>query len=114
MSVALSKGVSVTLLSTVTTGTSSAVVVPITSNWLYISIICVGTISTGTLIIEEASAPDYAGTWSQLGSDIDLTALTGGKETVAHINGTFRAVRVRVGTDVTGAGGSVTVGIMSN
>ena|SRR5258706_5296476 len=114
MSTASSKGILITLLSAVTTGTSVAIVIPITSDWLYISIVCAGTISTGALVLEEAADPDYAGTWSQLGNDIDLTALTGGDVEIVHINSTFRAVRARVKTDVTGAGGSVTVGLMSN
>ena len=84
-----------------------------------------GTISTGTLIIEEADwAPDampYSGTWSTIYftippatsavSSIDLTALTGGAQQSLKFTGpnAFGYVRVRIGTAVTGSNGSVTV-----
>lgn len=110
--IALMKGVLVSSLSAATTGTGTPVNVPITSDHLYIVVLGAGTISAGTLILEEAHDPEYAGLWSQLQS-IDLTTLTGADALIIHINATFRAVRARLSADVTG-GGNVTVQFMSN
>jgi hypothetical protein len=84
-----------------------------------------GTISTGTLIVEEADwdplGPPYTGTASTIYftippatspvSSIDLTALSGGKEQSLKLWGPngYAYVRVRIGTGVTGSGGAVTV-----
>lgn len=118
----------VVLLNAVTTGTSGAVSLKdYVAPALYI--IGTGTISTGTLVVEEADwdeslASTYAGTWSTIYfivppattavSAIDLTALTGGspgKQQSLKLRGpnAYGYFRVRVGTDVTGAGGTVTV-----
>ena len=80
-----------------------------------------GTISTGTLIVEESDQQGFGGTWSQIDS-IDLTAVTGGSTTgiqqASHepvsAPGTFayRWVRLRIGTSVTGSGGSVSVSLL--
>ncbi len=72
----------------------------------------IGTVSTGTLLIEEAdftpSENDYAGTWSQITS-IALSTVTGGAQVAYHLTDTsYGMVRVRVSVAVTG-GGSVTV-----
>lgn len=84
-----------------------------------VTVIGVGTISAGTLIIEEADydplgqAP-YSGTWSQIDS-IDCTAVSGGKTESSHEPVSapgayvFSQVRGRFSVDISGAGGSVTV-----
>ena len=112
MSLASSKGIEVLSLSAATTGTGTSVNIPISSNNPRINVRGVGTISGGTLILEEASSPAYTGTWSQLLS-ITASALTGGAEQVVHILGTLGAVRGRISSNITG-GGSVTVGVISD
>lgn len=113
---ALPTGQLVTLLSAVTAiTTKAAVVIPTEYKTITIFIIGVGTISAGTLVIEESDNVDYAGTWSQIGSAIDLTALTGGAQQVVHIAvSNFFALQVRLSVGVTGANGSVTVEIQAN
>lgn len=77
-----------------------------------------GTISAGTLLIEEASydpqtEPIYGSTWSQVQS-IDLTAVTGGIAQSIHVPTSvpgqyaWDVVRGRISSAVTG-GGSVEV-----
>lgn len=80
-----------------------------------------GTISTGTLILEEAyydlNQGVYAGTWSQLPGSvpIDLTVLTGGAQQAVHIvDYSIWALRARIGTSVTGANGSISVWAWGN
>lgn len=77
-----------------------------------------GTISAGTLVIEESygqdsAAGEYAGTWSTLAT-IDLTTLTGGEQVVVHFAGSVWHLRARIGTAVSGAGGSVDVWVWGN
>src|SRR6185503_15052290 len=66
-----------------------------------------GTVSAGTMLIEECyydpAGPVYSGTWSLIAT-VDLTTLTGGKQTVYHYPGSFWAVRTRISVDVTGGG----------
>ena len=76
----------------------------------------IGTISTGTLIIEEAdysqTEQDYTGTWSQIAS-ITLSGVTGNAQTAYHItDSSYGYVRVRLSAAVTG-GGSVYVVLRS-
>jgi hypothetical protein len=94
-----------------TTGTGTAVQVPADVSNLRIDVIGNGTITAGTLVLEEAWSPKYGGTWSALSGPsgaIDLTALTGGKTQTWHFLGNFATVRGRLSANVTG-GGSVTV-----
>jgi hypothetical protein len=117
MNTLLARGSAATSLSAVTTGTGSAYVVPITCDHLIVTIRGTGTISAGALVIEEAATPDYAGIWSNIEVDEAATILanqlTDGAEKVIHIFGTFRAVRTRITTNITG-GGSITTEIVSN
>lgn len=74
-------------------------------NWLVEG---VGTIASGTVVIESAHAADYSGTWNELDS-IDASTLTGNKlygNTFPHVPGGF--VRARVSVEIAG-GGTVTV-----
>ena len=112
MITALMKGVPYLLQSAVTSGNGAVVMVPITCNKLDFFVVGAGTISGGALSIEEAYDPDYTGTWSVIQA-ITLTSITAGAIVVVHVEGTFRAVRARVSTPVTG-GGTVTVYAMSN
>lgn len=112
MPVAASKGTTVNLLVAVTTGTSIPASVPNTSNSPRVHVRGAGTITGGTLIIEEALDPNYTGLWSQLQS-IVLTTLTANAELVIHITGTIGAIRARLSANVTG-GGTVSVDLVSN
>ena len=86
MTVASPKGVITELLPLLTTtGTGASVSVPITSSYLRVHIKGTGTITGGTIIIEESSNPDYTGTWSQIQS-VAASSLTGGAESVIHLS----------------------------
>lgn len=106
------KGVTLPLLTSVTTGTGTAVVFPITVDHIRFSVIGGGTISGGNIIIEEADTPDYSGTWSLIVSTTAIT-LTGGNQDVIHIFGTIGAARARISSNITG-GGDITVNVTSN
>jgi hypothetical protein len=72
-----------------------------------------GTTSGGTLKIEEASwtdpGPVYAGTWSQIGTDIAASSFTGTAQIAYHLSpNSYHYIRVRISADITG-GGTVTV-----
>ena len=68
-----------------------------------------GTVSAGTLIIEESADAGDTGTWSAIGSSVDLSTLTGNVTlAIHHPVAAYRALRWRLSAAVTG-GGSVTV-----
>ena len=107
---------SVPLLDDATTGTSGSVPCHGFPN-VAINIEGSGTISAGTLVIEEAwfnaaQANTYSGTWSQIESSIDLTAVSGGEQQIVHLPSpnAYANVRVRLTATVTG-GGSVSVSL---
>lgn len=62
--------------------------------------------SGGVLSIEEAATDDYAGTWSVITT---VTQAGASQADVVHLTGSFRAIRARLSTGVTG--GTVTVTI---
>lgn len=109
---------SVPLLDDATTGTSGSQACHGFSN-LTIYVDGQGTISGGTLVIEEAwwnaaRENTYAGTWSQIGT-VDLTDVSGGAQLAYHAGGSggsfaYANVRVRVSSDVTG-GGTISVAL---
>lgn len=67
-----------------------------------------GTISGGVISIEECRDPEYASTWS-LSATVTASDLTGDKEMKVNLAAcTFRAVRGRISTTITG-GGSVDI-----
>lgn len=106
------KGVPVTLLDAVTSGIGTAVVVPITSKNQRVHTRGAGTITGGTILIEEAKDPAYTGTWSEIQS-ITASDLTGGAETVTHIVGTMNAIRGRISSAILG-GGSITMELVTD
>ncbi len=87
----------------VTTGTSK----PINAkeyDELVFTFESVGTTSGGTLLIEEASRPNYSGTWSQIAS-VSASAFTGTVQQAYHIApNKYAFVRVRISSDITGGG----------
>lgn len=87
----------------VTTGTS----IPIDSqafDELAFTFESVGTTSGGTLLIEEASRPNYSGTWSQIAS-VSASSFTGTAQQVYHISPSkYACVRVRISLAITGGG----------
>ncbi len=108
------KGVATSLLPLLTTtGTGDSVAVPITSQHPRFHVRGAGTITGGTIIIEEALDPDYAGTWSQITS-IAASGLTGGAEQVIHlVDATLGSVRARISSNITG-GGSVSADLVTD
>lgn len=106
-------GVKQLLQDAATTGNGNAVDVKGICRELAFFVDGTGTISAGTLQIEEARSTAYAGTWSPLATALDLTTLSGTKATVVRVTGVFQAVRARLTADVTG-GGSVTVEVVGS
>lgn len=76
-----------------------------------------GTISGGTLLIEEADygddEPPYSGTWSQLVS-VACSDVTGGAQKGVHLSlGAYGYLRARISSAVTG-GGTIAVVLLSD
>jgi hypothetical protein len=102
--ISASPGRPVSLLSAVTTGTGVAVAVPMSEGNCRITLTGVGTVTGGTIVLEEAESPTYNGTWSQLYSlTFSVTALTNLIQTI-HIMGKLGFVRARISANVTGGG----------
>lgn len=96
-----------------TTGTGVAVSIPNSSKNPCVYVRGAGTITGGTIIIEEASDVAYAGTWSQIQS-IAASGMTGGAEVAIHLSGvTLKGIRARVSSNITG-GGSVSADLVSD
>ena len=107
------KGVSVNLLSAVTgTVSSDSIALPITSYYPQIIITGSGTISGGTVLIEESDEDEYTGTWSLIQS-ITASGLNGGAKQIVHILATVRFIRVRVSSAILG-GGNISADLVSN
>lgn len=66
-----------------------------------------GTVSGGTIVIEQASTPDYAGTWYLLDT-IDAANAAAGTEGYGTFPGVVAFARARISSDITG-GGTVSV-----
>ncbi|HMF95090.1 MAG TPA: hypothetical protein VKE96_12380 [Vicinamibacterales bacterium] len=97
----------------VTTGTGNWVAIACGASLLTITTTGAGTITAGTLLIEETDALDdgSAATPAQL-STLDLTTITAGKKNVAHATaGAYGFIRARLSAAVTG-GGTVVVSLM--
>lgn len=107
--VASAKGLITSLLSLVTTGTGIGVVLPITSSNPRVHMRSIGVITGGVVVLEEASAPDYTGTWSTLFTYTPAT----NSEQVIHILGTIGALRARVSSNILG-GGTITAELVSD
>ena len=103
------KGVITPLQSAVTTGTGTGVVIPISAHNPRVHMRAAGTITGGTVVLEEASVPTYTGTWSTLYTYTPTTD----SEQVIHILGTVGAIRTRVTSNITG-GGTVTAELVSD
>lgn len=69
-----------------------------------------GTISGGTILLEEAESSSYSGTWSLLAT-VTASDLTGGKVKTLHVvESKYNSIRLRISSDITG-GGTVTLSI---
>lgn len=66
-----------------------------------------GTVSAGTIVIEQASSRSYAGTWYLLDT-IDAANAAAGTEGYGTFPGVVDFVRARITSNITG-GGTVTV-----
>lgn len=90
----------------INTNTPQGVAVPASRTRCNFEIVGTGTISSGTVVLEEnGQDPNYAGTWSQITS-ISASTLTGGASQVVHIEGSMVFVRWRISVAI-GGGGSV-------
>lgn len=95
-----------TLLSAVTTGTGAAIDCS-DSQIITLFITGAGTITGGTLVIEESDKSTFSGTWSTV-QTFSLTVLSGGAVLAFHQQGAFGYLRGRLTSNVTG-GGTITV-----
>lgn len=103
-----------------TTGTGG--ILYLAGNCERLTVVCQGngTVTTGTIVIEEAyyngpplgGEPAPSGTWSAIQS-ITGSTLTTGAQTVVHSVGSYWAVRARISAQITG-GGSVSVWAWGN
>lgn len=101
----------VKLLDAVTTGTSGVVGNNGRGREHVFYIYGAGTVSAGAVQIEEAHSGSYSGTWDAAASPV--TVVSGTVDTV-RLTGCYGALRARVSTTVTGAGGNVSVEYFSN
>lgn len=56
-------------------------------------------VSAGVITIEESHDPDYTGTWSSIGT---VTTAAASICQAVHLQGTYKALRVRISTGITG------------
>lgn len=104
------------VVSGVTSGTSPSIN-RVGQNELSLYVRGIGTITGGTLLIEEADYGDdeapYSGTWSQLTS-IACSDVTGGAQKGVHLSvGAYGYLRARISSAVTG-GGTIAVVMLSD
>src|SRR5574340_261806 len=100
-------GVPITLLDTVTTGTSAAIAIPPSITYHNFNIAAASGVNAGKVQIETANAPDYAGTWAPVGAETSVVAAA---ELLITYIGLLQFVRARITTTISGgAGPSATV-----
>ena len=107
----LQQGVLTSILGAAISGTGNPFCVPNSRTQTRVNITGAGTISGGTLIIEESEDPTFAGVWSQILSVAAIT-LTGGALQTLHIFSTLGFIRARISANITG-GGTVAVTAMT-
>jgi len=66
-----------------------------------------GTVSGGTILIEQSDQSGYSGTWNQLAT-IDAANLSAGTDGFGTYPGPMNFIRARITSDITG-GGTVSV-----
>lgn len=98
----------VDLLATATTG-SGTYDVNATARELKLFIVGTGTITAGTVTLEEAHDPTYTGAWSSFEAPI---AVPSNAVVTRPYSGCFKAVRARVSDTI--VGGTVTVKLFGN
>lgn len=120
MSVTLAPGSPMALQTAATSGTGGILVLSGQCTQWTFSLIGSGTISGGTILLEEApyydldDEPVASVTWSLLpGGTITASNLTGGVSQLAHYRGSSWAVRARISSAITG-GGTVTIRAWGN
>lgn len=93
-------------LSAATSGTGAAIAFNSCkqASW---TTVCSGVVSGGTIIIEQASSADYAGTWYLLDT-IDAANASAGTEGYSTYPGVIAFLRARISSAITG-GGNVSV-----
>lgn len=101
------RGVPVTLQDAATTGNGTVIAIPDSFRNHKLTIKGVATVSAGAIQPETANAPDYSGTWAQVGGG-PITVVSGA-EIVYTWTGLIQFLRARISTTITGSGGSVTV-----
>jgi hypothetical protein len=89
-------------LAAATTGTGASVDVG-NGNYVTFYVTGTGTITGGTIILEESDLKSYAGTWSQLQS-VTASSLSGGVVQAFHFAGAIAWVRARISSNITGGG----------
>ena len=106
-----------TLLNAATTGTGATLNVNGKAVQLTVAIQATGTISGGTIVVEEAyyQTQTYTGTWSVIRTFTGATDFSTSSQTVFHSQAPagYWKVRARIGSSITG-GGTVTVTAWTN
>jgi hypothetical protein len=106
MTIAAMSGVPFKLQDAATTGNGNVLaILPSFRNHTWI-ITGAGTVTTGTIQIEASNDPADTGVWAAIGA---LTTILSATDLMIQATGIFNFVRARIVTNVTGAGGSVTV-----
>jgi hypothetical protein len=91
---------------TVTTGPSGTLAVNAAGAYITIWVKAGAGVSAGAVTIEEADDAAYAGTWAIIGSAVSTAAAS--ITQAVHITGTYRYIRVRISTNITGGSVDVT------
>jgi len=107
----VSRGIALTLQTAATTGNGVVATIRPGTKDITITVTGAGTISGGTVSIEEASSESYAGTWSIM-EDFPATDLTGGAQKVLHFKGRYNAIRCRLASIA--GGGTVSSELMAD
>lgn len=99
-------GVLFALQAAQTTGNGNVLAIPPSFQNHTFMITGAGTVTTGTVQIETSNDPADTGTWAAIGA---LTTILSATDLLVTYGGRLNFVRARIVTNVTGAGGSVTV-----
>lgn len=113
MSVA-SKGLVYNLqpLLSINTSNGNSATIETSNNNHVITVKGAGTITSGTISIEEADDENYTGTWSVVFT-VTASDVTAGAAKAIHITGAFRALRARISVAI-GGGGSISADLVSD
>lgn len=100
MQISPSAGTLVTLQDAKTTGNGEVIAPPPSFNRHTVIVKGATDVSAGKVKVEAADAPDYAGTWALIGSEVTVG---NGTEQIVSFTGIYPFIRARISTEVSGA-----------